>query len=804
MAMSYRTALRIGQLCLCTTLLLFGGCCPRAKIPEVDESFQKGLNFTAWARGQLSTAESDRALANLGDTGANWVSVVVFGYQETYTSTTVTRDPSRTASDEDIAHAIATAHNLGLQVMLKPHVDLHHDREHWRGNIGESFSDEAQWEEWFDTYRTFINHYATLAQEHSVEQFCVGVELVGTSQREAQWREIVAGVRGRFDGPITYAGNHTTEDVSIAWWDAVDLIGVDAYYLLTDETDPTVDELKAAWIERGYVDTLAGLAERYDRPVLITEIGYRSVNGAIRIPWDWNDLPLDLQEQADGYRAALEVLWGQPWLAGIYWWNWDVNPQKGGVEDTDYTPYGKPAEEVMRAYYGGTPEIQIRPTPQSAAALQTMELPGAEPASVPHPGWASFTATGHVNDLAVDHDGDLWIATPGGLLVWDTTYDTVIKYTTEHGLAHNWVETVVIDPAGDVWAGTSGGISRQVTTGWKTYDDESGLPCNGVTDIAFALNGDVWVSTFGCGVVRFDGETWTTYTEADGLSDSHVLCATAATDGTMLFGTWAGVSQLASGRWYTFKTDGGLIHHGVEAIAEDHDGAVWIGTWEGMSRLNNTIWTSYGPGKEAGWVESIGVAADNVAWAGTRDGVYRFDAETWGWASVLSIDGQPEERGVSVAVAPDGAPPGDGVVWAGTYNSGLYRFDGAGWTRYALSSSLPSNKVTRVAAAADDAVWVETGPDRYDQGGGTWRFDGRTWEAMAGGAWPSAGSISPEPGAWSFNDDSVSHFDGEQWITYTSQNGLIGDAVNGMAVGPDGAAWVATNSGLSRFTPPAE
>ena len=803
--MKHRVALQVVIIVLCATLSFLGGCCPAGtKIPEVDESFQKGLNYTAWARGQLSTLESDRALANLADTGANWVSIVIFGYQETYTSTNVTRDPSRTASDEDVIRAVATAHDLGLWVMLKPHVDLRHDREHWRGNIGESFTDEAQWQEWFGTYRTFINHYATLAQENGVEQFCVGTELVGTSHREAEWREIVAGVRERFEGPITYAGNHTTEDVGIVWWDAVDLIGVDAYYLLTDKTDPTVDELKAAWVERGYVDTLAGLAEQYGKPVLTTEIGYRSADGAIRIPWDWNDLPLDLQEQADGYRAALEVLWGQPWLAGIYWWNWDVNPQKGGLEDTDYTPYGKPAEEVMRAYYGGTPAIPVRPTPQSAATLKTIELPAAEPASVPHPGWASFTATGHVNDLAVDRDGNLWIATPGGLLEWDTSDDTVVKYTTEHGLAHNWVEMVEIDPAGDVWAGTGGGISRQVGTGWKTYDDEHGLPCNGVTDIGFARNGDVWVSTFGCGVARFDGETWSTYTEADGLSDSHVLCVTPATDGTVLFGTWAGVSQLASGRWYTYKTDGGLIHHGVEAIAEDHEGAVWIGTWEGMSRLNNTIWTSYGPGEEPGWVESIAVDSDGAAWAGTRDGVYRFDADTWVWDKVLSIDGQPDERGVSIAVAPDGAPPGGGVVWVGTYNGGLYRFDSTGWTHYTLASSLPSNKVARIAAGPDGAIWVETRPDRYDQGGGTWRFDGRIWDRGADDAWPGDGSTSPDPGAWSFNDDSVSHFDGGRWITYTSQNGLIGDTVNGMAVGPDGAAWVATNSGLSRFTPPAE
>jgi ligand-binding sensor domain-containing protein len=795
MSMKHTITLRIGQLFLCTAVLLLGRCCPADRIPQVDAGFQKGLNYTAWARGQLSTAESDRALANLADTGANWVSIVIFGYQETYTSTAVTRDPSRTASDADVIRAVDSAHELGVQVMLKPHVDLRHDPDHWRGNIGESFTDEAQWQEWFESYRTFITHYATLAQENGVEQFCVGTELVGTSHREAEWREIVADVRERYERPVTYAGNHGTEDVDIAWWDAVDLIGVDAYYVLTDKTDPTVEELKAAWVERGYFDTLAGLAQKHGKQILITEIGYRSADGTIRVPWDWNELPLDLQEQADGYQAALEVFWGQPWLAGIYWWNWDVNPQKGGVEDTDYTPYGKPAEEVIRTYYGGAPQISIRPTSLSAAVLIPMELPAAGPAFAPHPGWTSFTATGHVNDLAFDRDGNLWIATPGGLLLWNIAHDTVVKYTTEHGLADNWVEMVEIDPVGRVWAGTSGGISRQTGTGWHTYDAENGLPCNGVTDIAFAQNGDTWVSTFGCGVARFDGQEWMTYDEKAGLLESHVLCVTAATDGTVLFGTWAGVSQLDGHDWFTYKTDAGLTHHGVEAITEDHDGALWIGTWEGMSRLNNTIWTAYGPGEEPGWVESIAIAPDGVAWTGTRDGVYCFSAESWSWDAVLSIASQPDERGVSIAIAPDGA------VWVGTYDGFIYRFDGTAWGKYALASNLPSNKVVRVAVDSDSAVWVKTGPDRYDRGGGTWRFEGHTWVAMPDDAWADEGSaVPPDSTAWTIIDGGVSHFDGARWTTYTSQNGLIGDSVNGMAIDPSGIVWVATDDGLSRFS----
>jgi hypothetical protein len=376
--MKSQTAVWVGRTVLCAALLLVGACSPTpptgsdvvptpttaytpapvataatsAPPPTGQPSFQKGMSYASWWQGQYSTLEADQSFANLAATGANWVAIIVTGYQETYTSTVITRDLPKTPTDEDLTHAIAKAHDLGLRVMLKPHVDLSDDSTHWRGDIGVAFADEAQWQAWFVSYGEFIDHYAALAQDNKVEQFCVGTELVATSSREENWREVLEGVRQHFEGSITYASNHGGEEQSITWWDAVDYIGVDAYYALSDKNDPTVDELKAAWVQRGYVDVLTGLSKKHNRPVLLTEIGYRSADGTTMAPWEWQNEPaVDLQEQADAYQAALEVLRDQPWLAGIYWWNWDTDPNKGGKTDTDFTPHLKPAEEVLKTYY---------------------------------------------------------------------------------------------------------------------------------------------------------------------------------------------------------------------------------------------------------------------------------------------------------------------------------------------------------------------------------------------------------------------------------------------------------------------
>jgi hypothetical protein len=288
--------------------------------PTATRLEQRGISYACWGRGLYSLPDSDLSLAHLSETGANWISLIVTCYQDNLESTRIFAAES-TPTDEDLIHALGQAHALGLKVMLKPHLDLANDPSHWRGQIGQAYATEAEWSAWFASYRDFIEHYADLAATHGADQFCAGCELMGTSRRESDWRAVLAGVRSRYEGPLIYAANHSGEEVELTWWDALDIIGVDAYYPLSSKTDPTLDELKDAW--RPLVASLGSLAARWQKPLILTEVGYRSIDGTSMHPWDWQvEGKVDLQEQADCYRAALESLHGQPWFTGIYWWSW--------------------------------------------------------------------------------------------------------------------------------------------------------------------------------------------------------------------------------------------------------------------------------------------------------------------------------------------------------------------------------------------------------------------------------------------------------------------------------------------------
>ena len=73
---------------------------------------------------------------------------------------------------------------------------------------------------WFDSYRTFITHYAALAKTYNVELFCLGTEIDGTVPgHEADWAAIVQAVRAAYPGQLTYASNWPSYQAVSFWKD---------------------------------------------------------------------------------------------------------------------------------------------------------------------------------------------------------------------------------------------------------------------------------------------------------------------------------------------------------------------------------------------------------------------------------------------------------------------------------------------------------------------------------------------------------------------------------------------------------
>lgn len=336
------------RLCFLLALLTGSGALADSRMSPPN-AFQKGLVYASWLPGEYASAASDATLAHaIKPLGVNWISIVVTCYQDDISSTRIQCNPELTPTDSDLKHIIQDAHRTGLRVMLKPHLDLPRQSSHWRGEIGTGL-DATAWQDWFASYTAFITHYARLAQQTHADYFVVGTELESTTGHVREWRAIIKAVRTLYTGRITYAAHHQSEEFAIVWWDALDAIGIDAYYPLAANDHPTLPQIKAAW--KPIVSQLEYLSRKWRRPIILTEIGYESIEGTNRTPWHAKGQRIEFQEQADCYQAVFEAFSGKPWWQGIFWWVWTTRTLQNSARTESFTTYNKPADEVLKTGY---------------------------------------------------------------------------------------------------------------------------------------------------------------------------------------------------------------------------------------------------------------------------------------------------------------------------------------------------------------------------------------------------------------------------------------------------------------------
>jgi hypothetical protein len=335
--------------------------------------WQRGVDFTTYSASTYGSAASDASLARAAASGNDSVSIVVTQYMDNPASSSI-RANGATPTDASVLHAMRTARSLDLQVNLKPQVDLVSGA--WVGTIAPADPDA-----WFASYEAMIDHYAELARQGGASMLVMGTELktMSGAAYTARWQQIIAGLRQRFPGKLTYAANWN-EYKQVQFWGSLDSIGVDGYFPLTDSPAPTVSQLVSAWTSRGYVDGLRAISQAFGRQVLFTEIGYRSIVGAAISPNIWNSQALySMDEEANAYEAAYRVFAGKPWLAGMYWWSWPATLPTGGWNG-DYTPTYKPAEDVMRSWNA---KLSDTPAQTAPAPVTSSPAPAAPVAKKP-------------------------------------------------------------------------------------------------------------------------------------------------------------------------------------------------------------------------------------------------------------------------------------------------------------------------------------------------------------------------------------------------------------------------------------
>jgi hypothetical protein len=289
-----------------------------------------------------------RQLAAFAALGANAVSLMPFAYQPGPDRPALRYLNRRPGSETDIGliHATRLARARGFHVLYKPHLWISHGG--WPGEV--RMTSEADWADWWRTYRRYILHHAFLARWAGADLFSVGVELSRTVERDAEWRELIAAVRLFFPGAVTYSGNWYGDLEGVRFWDRLDFIGIDAYFPLSDS--PQAGRADLARGAAAIAGRLAAAARRSGRPVLLTEVGFAARRGAWVTPHveggEYSEA-----DQALAYQALFKALDRQPWLAGTFLWKAFSAPGSDSDHEADFRFLGRKSEGVVREYYKG-------------------------------------------------------------------------------------------------------------------------------------------------------------------------------------------------------------------------------------------------------------------------------------------------------------------------------------------------------------------------------------------------------------------------------------------------------------------
>jgi hypothetical protein len=223
----------------------------------------------------------------------------------------------------------------GLEVMIAPHLypwDLC-----WRGNLrpggGEEGTDEG-WDEWFRSYRAYILHLARMAADEGAAMLSIGVELKSASNRFG-WRfaALAQEIRAVYPGLLTYSANwNEAEDVS--FWEELDLIGVNAFYPMSESGRADPEEILAS--ARRIAGDLYYLSQVHGKPVILTEVGFKALEGALKEPWIW---PEHVQSpvEDDAIQALLFAMADPS--------DYSQEPPYG------YLPRLKPAEKIIETWF---------------------------------------------------------------------------------------------------------------------------------------------------------------------------------------------------------------------------------------------------------------------------------------------------------------------------------------------------------------------------------------------------------------------------------------------------------------------
>lgn len=274
----------------------------------------------------------------------------------------------------------------------------------------------------------------------------------------------------------------------------------------------------------------------------------------------------------------------------------------------------------------------------------------------------------------------------------------------DQGLSSSYIRAICQDQKGNIWFGTNGqGLCKYDGVSFTNFTETEGLPSNIIFSIITDNEDNLWISTWGGGICKYDGKKLTIYNESNGLPSNNIWTSFKDSKGNLWFGTFHGGLVFYDGTSFVnYSYAEGLVTNIVYSVNEDIDNNIWVGTHFGVCKFNGDRFITY---------KTDNGALSNVVYSVCRDpgGGMWFGTGNAGASKIVNneVTTYKEADGLS-----DGVQSilcdAENNIWFGTLTNGLVKFDGDRFHRYGTDEGLTENYVLSILIDDNDNVWVGT------------------------------------------------------------------------------------------------
>jgi len=443
-----------------------------------------------------------------------------------------------------------------------------------------------------------------------------------------------------------------------------------------------------------------------------------------------------------------------------------------------------------------------------------------------------------ISSIATDRSGNTYFGTLSGLSIYDGK--RIRNYSAPNGLMKKEIKVLKEDRSGNMWIGTDKGLFSLEKNEINYWGKEYGLEQLGINTLEIDQDNVMWVGTES-GLYQFDKRKSKMFTRLGDFGEVRKIYEDV--DGIVWVGTNEGLSRYDKDKFKYIEVDNVPLRENTQFLERSLSGNIWFGsenklteyrantesfhsyeskddivsllihddkTWiacKGKTYfLKNKEWqesSSFGGSDQ--WVSSTRISADKSGriWHRSQFGLHIND-HSGDWKRFTS-NGFFE--GELFGPLPGFLEDRDGYFWFSSLlerlGNFLVRWDGDKWKSFDYIDNSPKSTPTYALQHSDNSIWfgtVKEGIFKFNNGAfthfpvsmGIPLYITSLAEDSRGRLWISSGG------------GGVAVFDGEALQTLSVADGLSSNTVNRVLGDNNGDIWIATNNGLSVYSPSKE